>query len=219
MTSQESELLAEGLAAIGYDPAEETIARFDAYIRELLLWNKKLGLVRAAGSEFVTRHLLDCAAAIRRIMSSESPPRRVADAGAGAGLPGLPFAILHPEVHVDLVERSGRRIGFLRNARIAAGVDNADVHQCELHEFRGETDAIVYRAFLPFTDEVLRTFAHVVPTGRVFALKGKRAAIDEELSLVDLATNGYGVVIDEIDVPFLAEERHLVTLQPLRDTA
>jgi 16S rRNA (guanine527-N7)-methyltransferase len=207
------QLLADGLSAIGYEPDAALLKRFAGYLAELALWNPKLRLVAASGRDLITRHLLDCAAAVRVIMADADPALPVVDAGSGAGLPGLVLAMLHPEAHVELVERSGRRVGFLRNARVAAGVPGVGIAQTDLAGYREEAGALTSRAFLPLSDDLLAAFARIVPEGTVYALKGRRSAIDEELATVTPGEYGFSVEIVPVHVPFLEEERHLLVLR------
>jgi len=45
--------------------------------------------------------------------------------GAGAGVPGLVFAVLRPDLHVALIEADRRRVGFLVHVAGVLGVRNA----------------------------------------------------------------------------------------------
>ena len=81
---------------------------------------------------------------------------RAADLGSGAGLPGLPLALLFPESRWTLVEASVRRAAFLRSAvarlalgdRVAVVEDRAETVG-QASEFRARFDVVVARSFGP----------------------------------------------------------------------
>ena len=219
-TLELEELLTGGLAQLGYQPASDTVARLLRYVAEIELWNPRLKLVAASGRELVVRHVLDSlagAAAILGPSGADRPGvRQIADLGSGAGLPGIPIAIVYPHLRVDLVERSGRRVGFLRNAVAATRSSNATVHELDATAYRGPADLVVFRAFVPLTAELLAAIRPALREGgAVCAYKGRREAIDAELSQLATGEPGSGAPAPQVipvTVPFTDEERHLVVL-------
>ena len=206
-------LLEAGLAEIGYEPTSDRLRRLTRYLDEIELWNPRLKLVAASGRELVVRHLLDCLAGASAIVGPSGPivagARRIADLGSGAGLPGIPVAIVHPEISVDLVERSGRRAGFLRNAIAATRCSNATVHETDASAYRGPADVVTFRAFAPLTPQLVRSMRSALRAGGVIcAFKGRESAISAELS--QLGEPEARVV--PVVVPFLHEERHILVL-------
>ncbi|MFW5688196.1 MAG: 16S rRNA (guanine(527)-N(7))-methyltransferase RsmG [Spirochaetota bacterium] len=224
------ELLATGLSRLGYAPTDDQLARLLRYVDEIELWNPRLKLVGASGRELIVRHVLDCVAGAAALRASEgssaalhgaqaarasgpSLPATVADMGSGAGLPGIPIAIMHPETKVDLVERSGRRAGFLRNAVAAARVENASVLNTEAERYGRRVDLVVHRAFLPLTRGLLAVLRRsLVPGGAVCAYKGRREAMDAELEQLD-GEDAPEIEVVPVSVPYLEEERHLVVMR------
>lgn len=77
---------------------------------------------------------------------------RVADLGAGAGVPGLVLAAARPRMHVVEVESTGRKCAFMERAIAAMGLANAEV-ACDRAESwragRGRCDAVTARALAP----------------------------------------------------------------------
>ena len=219
------ELLAVGLATLGLDPTDERLDRLLRYVDEIELWNPRLKLVAASGRDLIVRHILDSVAPVPHLKKLLARlPGRIADMGSGAGLPGLPLAIVEPEFEVDLVERSGRRVGFLRNARAVLRTSNVTIHHADVRDYSGPASLIVHRAFLPLSAELLfLLFGELAPGGAVCAYKGRRAAVEEELAHVrdelrersdSGADKSFAVRIEEVDVPFLEEQRHLVVITP-----
>ncbi|MEA1910981.1 MAG: RsmG family class I SAM-dependent methyltransferase, partial [Spirochaetota bacterium] len=108
-----SETLKKGLEQIGIGYTSAQLGLLELYISEIELWNNKYKLVSARGEELIIRHILDSLSAIPEL--KQLTFKTAADVGSGAGLPGIPLAIFLPKVHFSLIERSGRRAGFLRN--------------------------------------------------------------------------------------------------------
>lgn len=215
------ELLRAGLTQLNLDAAAaDRLDRLLRYVEEIELWNPRLKLVAASGRELIVRHILDSLAPAPVLSGLVgTPPRRIADVGSGAGLPGIPLAIVHPDLQVDLVERSGRRVGFLRNARTVTRASNASVCHQNAEEYEGPADIIVHRAFVPLSLSLLATLrGALAPGGAICAYKGRREAIDEELARVRREAEGEADVLHDVRivpivVPFLDEERHLVVLR------
>lgn len=93
--------------------ARRAALQFEAYLRLLLRWNAKFNLTAVREpSEIVRRHFLEC------IQCAHALPKAATllDFGSGAGLPGIPIAIVCPEIRVTLGESQGRKVAFLREA-------------------------------------------------------------------------------------------------------
>jgi 16S rRNA (guanine527-N7)-methyltransferase len=145
----------------------------------------------------------------------------VADAGSGAGLPGIPLAIALPTVSVTLIERMGRRAGFLRNTPAALPLPNVEVIEADTgRSFPLEQpplrrfDAIVFRAFKPLDKALVQDlFRLLAPGGFLAAYKGRAEKIAAEMEAVKEAVGSWET--RPVRVPFLNEERHLVVIRQL----
>ena len=123
------------------------------------------------------RHVLNSAVAAPVF----DPDARVADIGSGAGLPGIPLAIVRPDLHVTLVEPLLRRTVWLTAAIDELGLTNVDVHRGRAESLWGETRFrhVTARA-VARTGELARlTLPLLEARGSLHALKGGQA--DEEL--------------------------------------
>jgi 16S rRNA (guanine527-N7)-methyltransferase len=95
------------------------------YFDLLLVWNGRINLTGAGSvGDLVDGHLPDSFALSRLV----PPDARVADIGAGGGLPGIPLAIVRPDCHVTLVEPRAKRVAFLRAAVRELGLGAAVTH-------------------------------------------------------------------------------------------
>jgi 16S rRNA (guanine527-N7)-methyltransferase len=120
-----------------------------------------------------------------------------------------------------LVERMGRRAGFLRNTLALLGLPNVRLEEAEMEKLdlpAGGFDLIVFRAFRPLEPAILKGLIRLLaPGGSLAAYKGRRESVEEEISRVMIAT-GKGPPIGSweilpLKVPFLEEERHLLLIR------
>lgn len=121
------------------------------------------------------RHLLNSAA-----VSAAVPGRAaVLDVGSGAGLPGVPLALVRPDLVITLVEPLLRRATFLHDVVAQLSLGNVTVQRARAEELAAaSTDVVVARAVAPLAKLVGWTLPLVRPGGRLVAMKGQ-AAQDE----------------------------------------
>jgi len=211
-------LLKEGLAKLGLKESEGRILpQLERYIEEIELFNHAYGLVKVRNrEELIVKHILDSLASLKVLfdLSKNIANFKIADIGSGAGLPGIPLAVCLPHAAFTLVERMGRRAGFLRDAVAVLGLPNVTVEEAEMEKIAPSGDEgfdlIVFRAFRPLDSAILKgLFSLLKPSGFLAAYKGRRQAIDEEMA--GLQNLSWEMV--PLEVPFLAEERHLVLIK------
>lgn len=139
-----------------------------------------------------TRHLLNCAVAADLVPESAS----VVDVGSGAGLPGLAWAIVRPDIRVTCVEPLLRRATFLEEAVARLGLaDRVTVVRARAEEVprRGQglrAEVVTARAVAPLDRLASWTMPLVLPGGVLLALKGRTAPDEVEASRVTLARLG-----------------------------
>lgn len=128
---------------------EAAIARLEQLVTLLAEENTRQNLVSAASLDSVwQRHIADSAQLLSYV------PRETSegwlDLGTGAGFPGLVVAALRPELRVVMVESRARRIEWLDRARLALGLDKAEVIGARLEQVEAfPAGAISARAFAP----------------------------------------------------------------------
>jgi 16S rRNA (guanine527-N7)-methyltransferase len=126
------------------------------------------------------RHLVNSAA----IAELFSPGERVADIGSGAGLPGIPLALVRPDLDVTLIEPLLRRSDFLNEVIEALGLNvrvvRGRAEDRAVREEVGEQDAVVSRAVASL-DKLTRWSLPLLRVGgRMLAIKGERAEAEIE---------------------------------------
>jgi len=184
----------------------EITAALTVYMEEIERFNSAYGLVKVANrEELVVKHILDSLAPLTHVARGSS----VADAGSGAGLPGIPLAICLPGSRFTLIERMGRRAGFLRNVLAVLGLSNCQVEETEIEKAAlGNFETICFRAFHPLTQELLKhLFRLLAPGGFLAAYKGRKDKTEEEMAAAGLERGSWQLI--PLSVPFLDEERHL----------
>jgi 16S rRNA (guanine527-N7)-methyltransferase len=174
---------------------------------ELAVWNRSYNLtaVEERGA-MITHHLLDSLAA-----SAELVGTRIADLGTGAGFPGLPLAILHPQRHFTLIDGTAKKIRFVAHAARTLGLANVEaVHQRAEHLVVDEPfDTVLARAVGTVPALAQLAWPLAKPGTRLIAYKGQRP--DGELA--DLPESWRLLEVRALTVPGLAAERHLVLLE------
>ncbi|HSN00365.1 MAG TPA: 16S rRNA (guanine(527)-N(7))-methyltransferase RsmG [Rudaea sp.] len=197
--------LQAGLAELGLAPGAEAVERLLDYVELLVRWNAAYNLTAVRlPQDMITRHLLD-SLAVARLVRGDS----LADLGTGAGLPGIPLAILAPERQHVLIDSNGKKVRFLREAVRTLGLENVRVEQTRVENARGQYDCITARAFATLGD-MLRMGGHLLAPGGIWlALKGQLTK-DEILGV----PAGFAVAdVVSLNVPGLGAARRVAIIK------
>jgi 16S rRNA (guanine527-N7)-methyltransferase len=144
------------------------------HIRLMLEWNRHINLTRIIDSrDILIRHLLDSLVPACRL------PRKglAVDVGSGAGFPGIPLKILHPELDMSLLEAHGKKVSFLKVLVAGLPLGNISAFQGRWEELlRGDHplaqrhyDIITMRALRLEPDLLTRLASQVLQPGGIFA--------------------------------------------------
>jgi 16S rRNA (guanine527-N7)-methyltransferase len=179
--------------------------QFLTYLRELQHWNRTISLTSIADDAGIMRkHFLGSLDFLQAFVPR--PGLLLLDVGTGAGFPGLPLRLWHPELVVDLVDSSQRKSVFLR-------------HVCRVLRL-GDVRCLITRVELLAQDEAMRgryavivsrgvgRLRHWLPAaltllqggGRLILEKGP-TALAEVQTLADLLTAHGGVLMDLMPIP------------------
>lgn len=200
--------LAGGIAALSLEVASAAQQSMLDYLALVEKWNKAYNLTAVREpAKMLTHHLLDSLAVLPHVCG-----QRLLDVGSGAGLPGIPLALVRPDWHFTLLDSNHKKTTFLRQATIELKIENVDV-VCE----RVETwksphlfDSVVSRAFSDLPEFLLLAGRLCAKTGVMVAMKGVYP--HEELAQVPGDFLLRNVV--PLNVPGLGAERHAALLQP-----
>lgn len=178
-----------------------------AYAELLLHWNKAYNLIgRSSEEDIVSRHLLDSLSVAPYISG-----QRWLDVGCGAGLPGIPLAIVLPDTHFTLLDSNGKKHRFLLQAKSSLALANIEPLQQRAEEYEATPlfDGIVSRAFASLGKGIQSAGHLSAPAGKMCFMKGRIST--EELREVRKPFNLQKC--ERLHVPGCAAERHLIELQ------
>jgi 16S rRNA (guanine527-N7)-methyltransferase len=106
----------------------EILPKLSLYLDLLLKWNARTNLTAIRDpEEIVRRHFGESLFAAQHIGAPERLPDTLLDLGSGAGFPGLPIALLHPEIRVTLAESQNKKSTFLREATRTLSLQNVEI--------------------------------------------------------------------------------------------
>ncbi|MFI5797105.1 16S rRNA (guanine(527)-N(7))-methyltransferase RsmG [Streptomyces sp. NPDC051677] len=141
------------------------------------------------------RHILNCA-----VLSEVVPEGvTVCDVGSGAGLPGIPLALVREDLKITLLEPLLRRTNFLTEVVELLGLDHVTVERGRAEEVMGKVPpvhVVTARAVAPLDRLAAWGIPLLRPYGEMLALKGDAA--EEELKSASSALNKLGAVSTSI---------------------
>ncbi len=190
----------------GAEDSPRNRAKLHNFLELLSIWSARVALVGRAELPLLTRkHLADSLYAAGRVAQRG----RLADFGSGGGLPGIPIAIVRPELQVDLIESQEKKISFLKQA--SATVANATPRQMRIEDVEPRTyDLAITRALAPL-DRLLPLLQPAMKdSGTLWAMKS--ATWTEELA--GGGPENYGFKLEDAHSYVLptGEERTLLRL-------
>ncbi|MEH6620472.1 16S rRNA (guanine(527)-N(7))-methyltransferase RsmG [Maribacter arcticus] len=119
-------------------------------------WNQKINVVsRKDIDELYLRHVLHSLGIAKFISFNDGS--KILDVGTGGGFPGIPLAILFPEVHFTLVDSIGKKIKVVDEVIEGLQLSNVKTINARVEEIPGQFDFIVSRAVA-----AMPTFVHWV---------------------------------------------------------
>jgi 16S rRNA (guanine527-N7)-methyltransferase len=204
--------LQQGTAEMGLALAEPVLRRLLDFLGLLAKWNAVYNLtaIRDPGGMLV-QHLLDALSILPPLRRRLDLDRcTVADVGSGAGLPGLPLAIVHPGARLVSIEPVGKKTAFQRQACSELGLTNVDVYTGRAESLARRFDLVTCRAFASLADFVDAAAGLTGPDTLLAAMKGQRAGLEAERAALPPDCT---VEVEPLRVPFLDAERHLVLIR------
>lgn len=203
-----AEQLAQGIAELRLQIPPDVQARLVEYLALIAKWNRVHNLTAVRDSaKMVSVHVLDSLAVAPHLQAGS-----VVDVGSGAGLPGIPLALMWPQTRVVLLDSNHKKAAFLRQAVIELGLRNAEVvcERVEMWRPAEKFDVVISRAFSDLPEFVKLAGHLCADGGLVAAMKGVYP--DEELAQLPATFKLHSA--PSLKVPGLGAERHLVLVSP-----
>lgn len=207
---------------IGISLTEEQMDQFYKYMNLLLMWNEKMNLTAITDpEEIILKHFIDSMAIGFHIKQGY----RLLDVGTGAGFPGVPLKIIHPNVQITLMDALNKRIKFLdevcTNLRFQ---DFQCIHSraeelAVLEQHREQYDVVTSRAVarLNILLEYMLPFAKL--GGNCICMKGSE--INEELEEAKNAIyllGGELEKVEKITLPDSDLSRNNIIIKKVKNT-
>jgi len=198
--------LLAGAARLGVPldaPQGEQLLRL---LDELQQWSSAYNLTALEDRDaMLTHHLLDSLSASPFLQGAD-----IADIGTGAGFPGLPLAIAHPERQFTLIDSTAKKIRFVAHAARNLGLANVRPLQARF-EAPPEAlrfDTVIARAVASLPKLVRDAAVLCGPDTRIVAMKGRLPAAE----LAALPAGWRATNTAAVKVPGLEAERHIIVL-------
>ena len=186
--------------------SQQQLQQLQDYLELLQRWNKVYNLTAVRNpADMLPLHIFDSLSVAHFINGNNC-----LDVGSGAGLPGIPLAIMQSERQFTMLDTNGKKTRFIQQAIIQLKLDNANVVQTRIENWQSpqKFDAIISRAFASIADFITTSSKHLAPTGTLYAMKGQyqQTEINEIPKGFKLKT------VHKLQVPELNAERHLVEI-------
>ena len=184
--------------------SDEAVAQLGKLKALYTEWNAAINVIsRKDMDAFDERHVLHSLALVKAMKFG--PGSDVLDVGTGGGFPGIPLAIVYPEVNFVLCDSIGKKMKVVRAVVQALGLTNVTVHHGRAEDIKGQFDFVVSRAvtrmnrFIPWVQgKIKKQSINPWPNG-ILALKG--GDLSEEVGEVDFPTERLPIS-EWLDQPF-----------------
>ena len=131
----------------------QQISQFTSLYDLYLDWNSKINVISRKDIENLYEHHVLHSMAIAQIINFK-PGTTVLDVGTGGGFPGIPLAILFPEVKFTLIDSIGKKIKVANEVATAIGLKNIVLKHERAQEEKALFDFVVSRAVMPLEELV-----------------------------------------------------------------
>ncbi len=193
-------------AELGLRLNSEQDQQLQQYLELLQRWNKVYNLTAVRDpAQMLPLHLWDSLSVVPFIKAEQC-----LDVGSGAGLPGIPLAIMRPQQQFTLLDTNGKKTRFIQQAALELGLANIKVVQKRVEQWQPEQKfaAIISRAFASLADFVTVSGMHLQAQGKLYAMKGRYP----ESEITELPEGWSVACSHQLRVPGLEAERHLLEL-------
>jgi 16S rRNA (guanine527-N7)-methyltransferase len=196
--------IASALKSGGYQANAHMVDCLAEYLRLMSQWTRAYNLTSVRDPmQMISRHIMDSLSIMPYLQG-----KYFLDVGTGAGLPGIPLAILNPDKEFTLLDSNGKKARFLLQVVRDLNLSNVCVEKERAEDFYPgiEFDGILSRAFSSIREKILNTHHLLAKDGEFLAMKGIHPAAE----LTDLPKGFKLKAVHHLHVPGLEGERTLV---------
>jgi len=203
------EALQRGLERMRIEVTDDQCEALADYVSLLVKWNRVINLTAVRDpQQMVSRHILD-SLSVHEHVDGDS----LIDVGAGAGLPGIPLAILKPHMNVTLIDKVAKKTRFIQQASNELKLKNVKALHSRVEEVLLQADLVIARAFAP-PEKLAQLALHLLPPGgRLLAMMGQMP----DLAVLEKISGFSLIKTSKLTIPDETAERNIVILQ--RDPA
>lgn len=187
---------------------EAAIDKLVRYLELLQTWNRVFNLTSITEPrEMVYLHIIDSLLTAPFLSGS-----RFLDVGSGAGLPGIPLAILYPEHYWTLLDKNNKKTRFMTQVIAELGLKNVQAVHARAEEFHPDDcfDGILSRAYATLALFIKTTRHLICKNGTFIAMKGKYPQ-DEIAEIASLAGEA---TVTPVTMQGMKLDRHIVCIKP-----
>lgn len=157
--------------------------------------------------DMLIKHILD-SLSIQYLVSG----RKILDIGTGAGLPGVPLALVNTESDFFLLDSNNKKIIFLNHVKISLGIENIfpEHERVENLDSKRSFDTIICRSFSSLAKIYSRAKNLKKNEGKIIAMKGKFPK--DELAELQTLDSKIRLDVEKLKIPGLEADRHAVII-------
>ncbi len=141
------------------------ITQFEALYNLYFEWNSKINVISRKDIENLYKHHVLHSLAIAQVINFKSGSF-VLDVGTGGGFPGIPLAILFPEVNFVLIDSIGKKIKVAVEVSNAIGLKNITLKHERIQDEKSKFDFVISRAVMPLDDLIKLIRKNISKTGK-----------------------------------------------------
>ncbi len=187
--------------------SKAVIERFAQFLALISKWNKTYNLTAIKNPEdMIILHIADSLSINPHLVGD-----RIIDAGTGAGLPGIPLAIINPDKKFVLLDSNSKKTRFLTQVKAELRLENIEIVHARAEDYKPTCcfDTVLSRAFASLSLMLKQTGRLCCKNGQFLAMKG--AYPNDEIK--DLNNTYIVDKIAKLEVRNLKAERHAVLLK------
>jgi 16S rRNA (guanine527-N7)-methyltransferase len=160
-------------------------------------WNARINVIsRKDIDNLYERHVLH-SLGIARVIDFKAGTR-VLDAGTGGGFPGIPLAIMFPDVHFHLVDSTAKKLSVIKAIGDETGLKNITTEHCRLEEHLSKYEFVVSRAVASLNDMIEWVWKNIskenfneIPNGLLYIKggdsKNELSSLKRKYNVIDLS--------------------------------